>query len=79
MEMIHQIKAIQLLTGARGTPPCDLEALAQTLSNFSRLPFLYPEIGEVDLNPVFLLKKGLVVGDVRVIKKQGFVLRQPES
>jgi acetyltransferase len=78
MEMIHQIKAIKLLTGARGTPPCDLETLAQTLSNFSRLPFLYPEIGEVDLNPVFLLPKGLVVGDIRVIKKQGFVLQQPE-
>ncbi|MGB6067695.1 MAG: acetate--CoA ligase family protein, partial [Desulfomonilaceae bacterium] len=77
MEMIHQIKAIKLLMGARGAPPCDLETLAQTLSNFSRLPFLYPEIGEVDLNPVFLLQKGLVVGDVRVIKKQGFALRQP--
>ena len=78
MEMIHQIKAIKLLTGARGAPPCDLETLAQTLSNFSRLPFLYPEIGEVDLNPVFLLPKGLVVGDVRVIKKQGFVIQHPE-
>ena len=76
MEMIHQIKAIKLLTGARGSAPCDLEALAQTLSNFSQLPFLYPEISEVDLNPVFLLPKGLVVGDVRVIKKQGFVLPQ---
>src|SRR5271157_1900475 len=79
MEMIQQIKAIKLLTGVRGSSPCDLQALAQTLSNFSRLPFLYPEIGEVDLNPVFLLPKGLVVGDVRVIKKQGFVLQHLES
>jgi acyl-CoA synthetase (NDP forming) len=79
MEMIHQIKAIKLLTGARGAPSCDLETLAQTLSTFSHLPFLYPEIGEVDLNPVFLLPKGLVVGDVRVIKKQGFVLQQTVS
>ena len=79
MEMIHQIKAIKLLTGARGAPPCDLETLAQTLSTFSHLPFLYPEIGEVDLNPVFLLPKGLVVGDVRVIKKQRLVLQQTVS
>ena len=69
MEMIHEIRAINLLTGARGKPPCDLEALAQTLSTLSQLPFIYPEISEVDLNPVFLFTKGLVVGDVRVILK----------
>ena len=40
------------------------------LVNFSRLPFRYPEIAEVDLNPVFVLPKGLVVGDVRVIRKE---------
>jgi acyl-CoA synthetase (NDP forming) len=68
-EMIHEIKAIKLLTGARGKPSGDLEALAQTLSTFSRLPFIYPEIGEIDLNPVFLFSKGLIVGDVRVIRK----------
>ncbi|MDR3573159.1 MAG: acetate--CoA ligase family protein [Anaerolineaceae bacterium] len=76
MEMIHEIKAIKLLTGARGSAPCDLVSLAQTLSNFSRLPFVFPEISEVDLNPVFLMPKGLVVGDVRVIKKQGFVFQK---
>jgi acetate---CoA ligase (ADP-forming) len=79
MEMIHQIKAIKLLTGARGAPPSDLETLAKTLSIFSQLPFQYPEIGEVDLNPVFLMPKGLVVGDVRVIKKQGFAFQKIES
>jgi acetate---CoA ligase (ADP-forming) len=68
MAMIHEIKAIQLLKGARGKAPCDLEALARTLAAFSQLPFRYPEIAEIDLNPVFLLPKGLVVGDVRVIK-----------
>jgi acetyltransferase len=69
MQMIHAIKGIQLLQGARGKPACDLESLAQTLAAFSHLPFRYPEIAEIDLNPVFLLPTGLVVGDVRVIKK----------
>ncbi|MHB8855152.1 MAG: acetate--CoA ligase family protein [Bellilinea sp.] len=71
MEMIHEIRGIKLLQGARGRPPYDLEALAQTLAAFSRLPFIYPQISEVDLNPVFLRPDGLVVGDVRVITRQG--------
>jgi acyl-CoA synthetase (NDP forming) len=65
--MIQEIKSYPLLKGARGRPPADLEAMAQAIVKFSRLPFLYPEIRELDLNPVFLSSKGLVVGDVRVI------------
>ena len=68
MQMVHEIRAIKLLQGARGKPACDFEALAQTIATFSHLPFLYPEISEIDLNPVFLLPKGLFVGDVRVIR-----------
>jgi len=69
--MIREIKSLPLLQGARGQAPRDLDALADVLVNFSQLSFRYPEIGEIDLNPVFLFVKGLVVGDVRVIKKQG--------
>ena len=69
--MIHEIRGIKLLQGARGRPPYDLETLAQTLAAFSRLPFIYPQISEVDLNPVFLRPDGLVVGDVRIITRQG--------
>jgi len=67
--MIREIKSLPLLKGVRGQEPCDLDALADVLVNFSWLPFRYPEIGEVDLNPVFLFSKGLVVGDVRVIRE----------
>ena len=67
--MIREIRSFPILEGVRGQAPRDLDALAETLVNFSRLPFRYPEIAEVDLNPVFVLSKGLVVGDVRVIGK----------
>ncbi len=65
--MIREIRAFPLLRGVRGRPPRDLAALAETLAAFSHIPFRYPQIQEVDLNPVFLLEKGLLVGDVRVI------------
>jgi acyl-CoA synthetase (NDP forming) len=67
--MIREVKFLPLLEGARGQEPRDLGALADVLVRFSQLPFRYPEIGEVDLNPVFLLAEGLVVGDVRVIRE----------
>jgi len=65
--MIREIRSFPILEGVRGQAPRDLEALAQMLVEFSKLPFRYPEISEIDLNPVFVLAKGLVVGDVRVI------------
>jgi acetyl-CoA synthetase (ADP-forming) len=68
LAMIRELKAYPILSGARGQSPCDLDALAETIVNFSQLPFLYPEIQEIDLNPVFLFQKGLLVADVRVIR-----------
>ena len=68
-QMIREIKSFPLLEGVRGQAGRDLDALADLLVKFSQLPFRYPGIGEVDLNPVFLLAEGLVVGDVRVIRR----------
>lgn len=65
--MLRELQSFPLLKGTRGQAGGDLNALGDLLVTFSRLPFLYPEIVEVDLNPVFLFPKGLVVGDVRVI------------
>ncbi len=69
LEMINSIKGARLLQGFRGSKPSDLEALADAIVKFSELPFIYPEIAEADLNPVFVMPEGLVVGDVRIIKK----------
>jgi acetyltransferase len=68
--MIQELKAFPILKGIRGQPTRDLDAVAKLLVKFSRLPFRYPEIEEIDLNPVFLLPKGLLVGDVRVIRSR---------
>lgn len=68
--MLREVRTFPILEGIRGQPGCDLQALAETLVTFSRLPFLYPEIAEIDLNPVFALPHGLVVGDARVIRKE---------
>ena len=69
LEMIHEIKSVRLLTGVRGFPPCDLDAIAKLLVRVSELAIDYPEISEMDLNPVFAMPNGTLVGDVRVIIK----------
>jgi acyl-CoA synthetase (NDP forming) len=57
-EMVRGIKAYRLLTGYRGHPPADLEALEETLLRVSRLVEEVPEIRELDLNPIFALPPG---------------------
>ncbi len=68
LAMLHELRSYPLLEGTRGQPGSDLEALAGALVRLSRLPFRYPEIAAVDLNPVFARAEGLVVGDARIIR-----------
>jgi acetyltransferase len=69
LEMIRETRAAGLLMGARGQRPADLDALAALIARVSELPFVYPEIAEVDLNPVFVSPDRVLVGDARVIRR----------
>ena len=69
--MIRSLRSFPILAGARGQRPADLDALAELLVRVSELPFRFPEIAEVDLNPVFAGPDGAVAGDVRVIAQTG--------
>jgi acyl-CoA synthetase (NDP forming) len=65
--MIREIRGYPLLAGARGRSPCDVEALAALLLTVSDLVTRRSEITELDLNPVRLYERGLVVLDVRML------------
>ena len=67
LDMLRGLRGYKLLTGMRGGKPVDEAALAQLIADFSQLPFLYPNMSEADLNPVFVSEKGAVAGDVRLI------------
>jgi acetyltransferase len=68
-QMIESIKAIQLLMGYRGEPPSDLDAIAQSLSRLSQLVIDFPEIEEMDINPLIVLPagSGARVVDARIL------------
>ncbi|MCE8049758.1 CoA-binding protein [Halomonas daqingensis] len=65
--MVEQIKARRILEGARGEPAVDKEALVELLLTVSRIADAYPELSELDLNPVIVNADGYAVVDARVI------------
>jgi len=67
--MIENIKGIKLLMGYRGEPPSDLEAIAQSLLRLSQLVTDFPEIEEMDINPLIVLPagSGARVVDARIL------------
>ena len=66
-EMITEIKGYEILKGARGSPPRDIQAIEEVLMKVSKLTTENPEINEIDLNPIFVFENGLQVVDARMI------------
>src|SRR6266849_6744665 len=67
LSMLDGIKAAEILKGVRGAEPVSREALASLIQNVSQLISDFPEIAEMDLNPVFASKGGAVAADVRIV------------
>ncbi|MBN1547102.1 MAG: acetate--CoA ligase family protein [Syntrophaceae bacterium] len=63
--MIGEIKGHRLLEGYRGQE-VDREALIDLIMKISDLVTLFPEIRELDLNPVFLYRESNMVVDARM-------------
>ncbi|MEM0448289.1 MAG: acetate--CoA ligase family protein [Methanomassiliicoccales archaeon] len=56
-DLIRSIRAYPILTGVRGRKPADLEALRQVILKVAQVAQDFPEITELEINP-------LIVGDV---------------
>jgi acetyl coenzyme A synthetase (ADP forming)-like protein len=52
LEMMTSIRGARLLDGVRGAPPVSRAALSQIIRRVSQLAVDYPEIAELDINPV---------------------------
>jgi acetyl coenzyme A synthetase (ADP forming)-like protein len=67
LSMLDGIAAAEILRGVRGADPVDRDALAGMIEKVSLLVADFPEISELDLNPVFATKDGAVGADVRML------------
>ncbi len=57
-EMIREIKSYKLLKGTRGLPPLDVDAVVDCILRISQLVTDFPQIKELDINPLLVLPKG---------------------
>jgi acetyl coenzyme A synthetase (ADP forming)-like protein len=65
-ELVTGGKAGRLVAGFRGAPPADAGALTDLLHRLGRLAEDFPEVSELDLNPVIAGPDGCVAVDARV-------------
>ncbi len=70
-EMIRETKAGTLLAGLRGQSPADEEAVVDVILRLAQLSVDFPEIEEIEINPLMVLEKGkgAVALDARAILK----------
>jgi acetyl coenzyme A synthetase (ADP forming)-like protein len=67
LSMLDGIQAAEMLKGVRGGAAVSRDALADLIVKVSQLVSDFPEIVELDLNPVFATPKGATAADVRIV------------
>jgi acetyl coenzyme A synthetase (ADP forming)-like protein len=67
LSMLDSVGAAEVLHGVRGQKGVDRTALADLICKVSKLVNDFPEIQEVDLNPIFATDKGAKAVDVRMV------------
>lgn len=65
--MLAEIRASKVLDGVRGAPPVDKDALVRLMLSISDLCTAFPEIAELDLNPVLAYPSGVGILDARIL------------
>ncbi len=68
-DLIKSIKGYPLLTGFRGRPRRDLEALRMVMEALAKFALRHPELDQVELNPLLLYEKGLFAVDARIFSR----------
>lgn len=68
-QMLRELRGAQLLTGVRGQAPADVASLLDSLLRLAQLLVDFPEIVELDINPMKVLDQGQgsVAVDARLV------------
>ena len=76
LSMLDSVGASEVLRGVRGQKGVDRAGLADIICKVSKLVNDFPEIHEVDLNPIFATEKGAHAVDVRIVLGDKPAMRQ---
>jgi acetate---CoA ligase (ADP-forming) len=68
-QMLEEIRAHALIDGVRGRPPADKAAIVDTLLRIGQLVQDFPEILELDINPLMVFEdgQGAIAIDMRLV------------
>ncbi|MEA3560240.1 MAG: acetate--CoA ligase family protein [Candidatus Omnitrophota bacterium] len=66
-EIVNEIKGMAILKGVRGEKAIDFNSLFSAISSVSRLIYDFPQIRELDVNPVCVSSRGIYAVDARII------------
>lgn len=69
-KLIESTNLNSLLQGVRGEPPSDIEAIIDILLRLSQLVNDFPEIVELDINPLLAFVKGNNAVDIKITLKR---------
>jgi acetyltransferase len=76
--MMEETKVYQLLKGYRNMPPANLKLMDETVLMFSQLLIDFPQIKEIDINPLLVNEKETLALDARIIIDKENVFRKFE-
>jgi acetyltransferase len=71
--LMQRTRVYRLLQGYRNMPKADMEKLAEMLMRLSSLVTDFPEIAELDINPLFISKGEPLAGDARMVVEESKV------
>lgn len=69
-QMLKSLKIYPLLTGYRGSEPKNMDKLIEVLIRVSYLAADYPEIEELDINPLIVTTNDVIALDARIVVDQ---------
>lgn len=65
-EMVAETKAYSLMKGFRGEKSVDIDAVCEVISRLAMLATDFPEIMDIDINPIFAYERGVSALDVKI-------------
>ena len=68
--MIEEVPGSEILKGVRGIPPVDMESLQDTIVRIAHLMVNFPQIDQIDVNPVLVSAAGTQAVDARIFLKR---------
>ena len=79
--IMEQTKVYQLLRGYRNVPPANVKLLEEIMMWFSQMLVDFPQLKEVDINPLFINEKEACALDARVVidKERVFAELEPHE